>query len=394
MSSGGNEERARIFVNEDLEHCDLIVDAIYKGGRSGNARDDPIHKMLGCGVQGGFRYRGSHAKPTVLVLYTSLEEPDWPDYLDIYTGKFTYHGDNRRPGHELHDTHKKGNLILERCFEQTHKSERSGIPPIFVFAKGGIGRDVIFKGLAVPGCEDLTEDEDLVAIWKSKRFERFQNYRAMFTILDVSKVSRSWLNDVRKGVPLSPNAPESWSEWIQAGKYSPLKAERIRQHRTKYEQLPHREDELGLLKTVFDHFPNPHAFEKCAAELLMLMDAHVISYDVTRPWRDGGRDAIGKYRIGSRDSAIHVEFALEAKHNALKNGVGIRGTSRLISRLKHRQFGVLVTTSYVGTQAYEEIIEDQHPVIVVSAIDIVGILRSKGLTTPGNVSQWLEALDL
>jgi hypothetical protein len=33
---------------------------------------------------------------------------------------------------------------------------------------------------------------------------------------------------------------------------------------------------------------------------------------------------------------------------------GVREMSRLISRLRHRQFGVLVTTSYVDNQAYRE----------------------------------------
>jgi len=50
--------------------------------------------------------------------------------------------------------------------------------------------------------------------------------------------------------------------------------------------------------------------------------------------------------------------------------------SRLISRLRHRQFGVLVTTSYVDSQAYREIKEDQHPIVVIAAADIVVILRS------------------
>jgi hypothetical protein len=40
---------------------------------------------------------------------------------------------------------------------------------------------VIFRGLAVPGVEGEPAD-DLVAIWRSKKGERFQNYRAKFTI--------------------------------------------------------------------------------------------------------------------------------------------------------------------------------------------------------------------
>ncbi len=63
--------------------------------------------------------------------------------------------------------------------------------------------------------------------------------------------------------------------------------------------------------------------------------------------------------------------------------------SRLISRIRHRQFGILVTTSYVGLQAYREIKEDQHPIIVISGKDIVMLLRNNGLSRPESVHAWL-----
>ena len=64
--------------------------------------------------------------------------------------------------------------------------------------------------------------------------------------------------------------------------------------------------------------------------------------------------------------------------------------SRLISRLRHRQFGILVTTSYVNLQAYREIKEDQHPIIVISGADIVALLRNDGYSHPDSVQTWLE----
>lgn len=123
-----------------------------------------------------------------------------------------------------------------------------------------------------------------------------------------------------------------------------------------------------------------------------MMDSNIVDYDVTRPWMDGGRDAIGKYRIGADiDSSILVDFALEAKCYDLNNGVGVRETSRLISRLRHRQFGIFVTTSYIGRQAYKEIIEDGHPVVIMSAIDIAKTLIKTGKNTPTKVDYWLKA---
>ena len=124
----------KIIKFNDLKKADLIVDAIYKGGTAGNAGDDPLHKLLGCGIQGGFRYLGSSRQLSskLVVLYTSMADPDWPDYIDEQTGQFIYFGDNKSPGHLLHDTPRKGNVILRDCFEAIHTCDRKKTPPFFV----------------------------------------------------------------------------------------------------------------------------------------------------------------------------------------------------------------------------------------------------------------------
>ena len=50
----------------------------------------------------------------MLVLTSSLADPDWPDTMDRETGVFTYYGDNKKPGRELHDTGRDGNLICKK----------------------------------------------------------------------------------------------------------------------------------------------------------------------------------------------------------------------------------------------------------------------------------------
>jgi hypothetical protein len=50
---------------------------------------------------------------------------------------------------------------------------------------------------------------------------------------------------------------------------------------------------------------------------------------------------------------------------------------------------VLVTTSWVDLQAYKEIKEDEHPIVVVSAADIVDLLRRNGKGSAANVAAWL-----
>jgi hypothetical protein len=123
-----------------------------------------------------------------------------------------------------------------------------------------------------------------------------------------------------------------------------------------------------------------------------MMDQRVGDYELTRPWRDGGRDATGKYLIGLPSNAITVDFALEAKCRQFTSGSGVRETARLISRLRHRQFGWFVTTSYVATQAYKEIIEDGHPVVIISGVDIANILVDAGYNTRERVEAWLQGL--
>lgn len=384
----------RVFEFDNLEGADLLVDALYKGGTAGHAGDDPLNKVLPVGNQGGFRIAGG-ADPRdceLAVLYSSLSDPDWPDYLDVETGEFVYFGDNKTPGHALHDTPRGGNRLLRDSFEAAHRGDRQIVPPFFVFTKGAEGRDVQFRGLAVPGARGLSHTDDLVAVWKSKENQRFQNYKATFTILDVSQISRGWIEDLEQGDPLSNQCPEPFMTWVEEGVYQPLQASRSVEYRTRDQQTPTTSQNRRMVETVYEYFEDePHSFERCAAEIARLMDRNIVDYDLTRPWVDGGRDAVGKYRIGTKDNPITVDFALEAKCYELSNGVGVRQTSRLISRLRYRQFGIFVTTSYVAQQAYREIKEDQHPVVIVAADDIVNILKKAGHGTVDHVEEWLHA---
>jgi hypothetical protein len=269
--------------------------------------------------------------------------------------------------------------------------QRATIPPFLVFTKAGKGRDVVFRGLAVPGVEADPAD-DLVAIWRSKKGERFQNYRAKFTILDTGTVSRVWIDAVRAGELHHNLAPEAWRTWIGGSAYKPLTAEPTIEYRTKEEQRPAAGRDESLVQCVYAYFQdNPHGFEHCAARLAGLMDPNIKIETVTRMSVDGGRDAIGTYRVGPVADRITLDFALEAKCYAPENGVGVRELSRLISRLRHRQFGILVTTSFLGHQAYQELRSDRHPVVVIAAADIAAILMKAGLGTPEIVREWLTA---
>lgn len=373
---------------------ELRVDVVYEGVRQPSGTYvDPLNTLVNVANQGGFRYRGTKDSPTLVVLTSNFAEPDWPDELDSATGRFVYYGDNRAPGQELHKTRKFGNHLLRVVFDHLHLDRRHLCPPILVFAALRTKRSFVFRGLAVPGFPGVPPTQDLVAIWKSVNGQRFQNYRATLTILDEATIERRWIDEAKKGLPSIANAPLAWKQWVEAGKYRPLQAPATRAIRTREEQLPQDQIDRQLIECIRCRFEGrPTDFEACAGELAKLLLRDVTDLELTRPWRDGGRDAVGKVRLGRDRASIVVTFALEAKCYS-NRGVGVGDVSRLISRIRHREFGIIVTTSHVGTQAYKEIVEDGHPVVVVCARDIVTLLKEEGYATPEEVVKWLDRLD-
>ena len=379
---------------DKLAGCDLIVDEVYSGGAAGTAGDDPIARLLPVGTQGGFRYSGSPSRSTVklLVLYTSGANEDWPDHLDVRTGTFSYYGDNRNPGHELHDTPRRGNLILRDIFADAHDgpAKRARVPPIFLFERAGVtGRDVRFRGLLVPGSPTVAPDDQLVAIWRHRGGDRFQNYRAIFTVLDVPTVPRAWI-DLVLGTANTGASPPAWKRWCEANTYSALFAPPTTIHRGKAQQLPQKPKDVDLLHTLWAHFKDRSSgFEHCAADLFRMSSPGVDSFEVTQPSRDGGRDVLGLYAIGPEADPVRLDFALEAKCYKPGSGVGVKAMARLISRLRHRQFGILATTSYVQDQAYKEVRDDGHPVVILAGQDLVNILKDHGLGSKTALQAWL-----
>jgi hypothetical protein len=69
----------------------------------------------------------------------------------------------------------------------------------------------------------------------------------------------------------------------------------------------------------------------------------------------------------------------------------VKEVSRLISRIRHRQFGVLVTTSLIARQAYEEVREDRHPILFISGRDVAEILIANGFNTVERVAALLAS---
>ena len=229
--------------------------------------------------------------------------------------------------------------------------------------------------MAAPGNPNIKPDDDLVAIWRTMDGERFQNYKAYFTILDTGDepISHKWfeslIEDHENNLHYAPNA---WKEFIEKGRngIKALKSPIIPKIPTTKEQLDCNGDKEGrkCVDIIYNHYDgNATGFEACAIKLIKMMDSNFCNIELTPPRRDGGRDAIGYYAIatgGKTNRPLKIDCALEAKCYAETNGVGVKNMSRLISRIRYRQFGIMVTTSYVDSQAYREVIEDGHPILV------------------------------
>ncbi|NLK06961.1 MAG: restriction endonuclease, partial [Spirochaetales bacterium] len=192
-------------------------------------------------------------------------------------------------------------------------------------------------------------------------------------------------------------APKVWKDFINNGRegITPLKAKRILKIPNKYEQLQSDNEGIACLQAIRNVYAdNPFGFERCAVDIVSKMDTHFVHFDLTRPWRDGGRDALGYYSIqtgGKANHPLRIDCALEAKCYSPDTSVGVRQMSRLISRIRYRQFGIMVTTSFVDSQAYKEVVEDGHPILIVTASDIGTILRNNAINT-SNVHAWLANL--
>jgi len=384
-----------------LEKADLVIDAVYESNRDvkgGSIAGEPLNPLMGVGNMGGFRVRSGKDGILFAVITSSGSEVEWPDTLDPLTGIYTYFGDNREPGTEMHKTKKKGNSLLRDAFELAHSGTAEGrkkCPLFFIFQQTGIARDFVFRGLAIPGSEYLPPGEDLVAVWRTMNGQRFQNYRASFSILDEPVVSGKWLRESIESGEFdleSPEAPSSLAAWVNKGKVRPLLAEKIGV-RNRQEQLPKNKGEESLIREIYDFCSSdPWSFERVAAEIWKLNSQAPSTYEMTPRYKDGGRDAVGTVKLGPSSDPIKLPFALEAKLYSDKNSVGVKEVSRLISRIKHREFGVLVTTSALNGQAYKEIREDKHPIIVISGRDIAEILISNGISTKERCRAWLRTV--
>lgn len=391
-----------------MESLYLRIDKPYRNTNNWKNPEDEFNKYFrfsdGKGINNvsGFRPKShSLSKDTDInncafcVLITNLGEIEWPDNLDLETGQFTYYGDNRVPGAVIDFTPVGGNRLLQTTFSNLHTQSRELIKPFLCFES--IKRDgksyMKFLGLAAPGEQGVSSLEDLVAVWKIKGQQRFQNYRSIFTIFNEEAISRFWLDDMVAGVrPIdSANCPKSWTYWVETGIYNALQCKNEVNSRSKNDQLLATNEERRVLEFVVKNLSD-REFEYASAEIVRLLDTSFRDLLVTRATKDGGRDVIGYYYLGHSKHQVRLSVFIEAKKWKQTSAIGVKPMMRLISRLRHRDVGVFVTTSYFDKQIQNELIEDGHPVMLISGGDISKILINSDLSSSNALSAWVEAI--
>ena len=214
----------------EVPTSDLIVDALYQSDREappGHLGGEPLSKLMRVGNLGGFRSRKGKSGILFSVLTSTGREPEWPDELDVTTGTYKYYGDNRIPGQSLLETKQRGNLLLKDSFELAKSEnalERAKCPVFFIFEPGGVARDQIFRGLAVPSSASSEENFGLDIVTRTVDGQEFQNYEAKFTVLNEDLISGNWLRDsIDEGRLLMehPDVPRSWQIWVEQSEVHP-----------------------------------------------------------------------------------------------------------------------------------------------------------------------------
>ena len=245
--------------------------------------------------------------------------------------------------------------MLEQVFEMAASDDieiRKKIPPIFVF-ESAQGRDMKFLGLVAPGIKWRPKKDWLIAVWGSNtNGDRFQNYKALFTVIDTAAgslaspdagINLGWINDIKNGKTYeSEYAPLEWKKFIDGKNYRALICKLVSAVKSKAEQLPSDENGKKMLKTIHDYFieeDNGYSFEPFACDIARQMDTRIASLDVTGHYRDHGFDGVGKY-VGFA-LLVLLSVLLGCQYHLLCSSHFVYPVNHLVQRLQLlKPFGV------------------------------------------------------
>jgi hypothetical protein len=296
------------FKYEELSSAPLLVNSIYEGGVKKNpAADDPLTKLFkldgfikSVGNRGGFRKSRKEINGKVTneiaysVIFSSKKINEWPNAYDYTTGIFIYYGDNREPGNHYLNTKQKGNLWLKDIFEKAYGTyeARKTIPPMFVFESTGVGLNVEFLGVAVPGINGKELNQSLQLNLYGNPQNQFQNYKAHLTIINIEPegVSKSWLAQLKdvNGDTLK-DAPKEWIKFIENGPsgVTPMNSENVRTIDTARDLvLPSEKKYLQKVRTTQGKFRENLLKKTSICEICGMDIPELLVASHIKPWKD------------------------------------------------------------------------------------------------------------
>lgn len=296
------------FKYEELSSAPFLINSIYEGGAKKNpAADDPLTKLFklngfikSVGNRGGFRKSRKEINGKITneiaysVIFSSKKVKEWPNTYDESTGIFIYYGDNREPGNNYLSTKQKGNAWLKDIFEKAYGpfEARKTIPPMFVFESTGVGLNLEFLGVAVPGVKGKTMNQSLELKTYGKSQNQFQNYKANLTIINIEPegISRAWLAQLKdiNGDTLK-YAPKEWVNFIKNGPDSvtPINSEHVVTiDNTRDVVLESEKQYLQKVRTTQGRFRECLLEEGINCKICGMNIPELLVASHIKPWRD------------------------------------------------------------------------------------------------------------
>lgn len=190
----------------------LIPGVIYKGGNTGNMKDEQLSKLMKVANTGGMRSKNTvYGATAYVVLNITYKNNTWKDYVDYKEMKVIYYGDNSR-SKDMYDTKHKGNKRLKHLYDNISFPEKQF--PLFLFERDAscVNRDFKYIGIAVP----RKGPDGLVVEHEEHDGTKIENYKASLTLTQ-DVVDFKWIADLIDGIkPIeSKYCPVEWKKQIQ-----------------------------------------------------------------------------------------------------------------------------------------------------------------------------------
>jgi hypothetical protein len=341
------------------------------------------------------------------------ESNPWHDEFDLDHGHIRYYGDHKPTTIGFPGSSKGNKALLDawRLHSGVTQAERSTAPPLLVFRSKTIHRDgrAVVKG-HVEFCGAALIERLEYVVQRDPESERsFPNIVVDLAVVagdSSDSIEMRWIDDRRDpsldGMATLRHAPESWRRWVREGRAAiPRVRRRVLSSRVRsaQDQMPARGTaEFDALHAIYSFFDGrKHSFEllasRVAGELLRQSGANYHPGWLTRSGGDGGVDFVGRLDVGATVANTPLVVLGQAKCVTPGTSISPDQVARVVARLRRGWIGVFVTTGVFSRQAQVEVIDDQYPLVLVSARTLAEqVLRMAAADFDGDLDALLRAV--